>query len=140
MWSKIGLSANGEVTPYPSDEAKARVGLPSLPGCEFLSLDDRKYLKTITALARVLAPNSTSPLARSFGPFLATLPSLASYRAFYPRYRRADMGRTADGVNLADADIASLAQRWNRAMGGPGERTKAGYWKGVSVDDVGAGA
>ena len=33
MWSKIGLSANGEVTPYPSDEAKARVGLPSLPGC-----------------------------------------------------------------------------------------------------------
>lgn len=74
--------------------------LPSLPGCEFLSLDDRKYLKTIVALARVLAPNSTSPLARSFGPYLATLPTLASYRAFYPRYMRAPLRADFGGLPL----------------------------------------
>ena len=33
FWTRIGLGANGEVTPYPSAEAMRRQGVPNLPGC-----------------------------------------------------------------------------------------------------------
>ena len=34
---------------------------------------------------------------------------MREFRAYYPRYRNADMGRTTDGVSLNDDRIAALA-------------------------------
>jgi len=51
------------------------------------------------------------------------------FRLFYPRYRRRDMGRSKDGVNLSDDKIGDLVSNWNREVGRPGERTPSGYWK-----------
>jgi len=56
------------------------------------------------------------------------------FRTFYPRYRRRDMGRSKDGVNLSDDKIGDLVGSWNREVGRPGERTPTGYWKGISVN------
>jgi len=56
------------------------------------------------------------------------------FRLFYPRYRRRDMGRSKDGVNLSDDKIGDLVSSWNREVGGPGQRTPSGYWKGISVN------
>mmetsp|Transcript_22632 Transcript_22632/g.37390 ORF Transcript_22632/g.37390 Transcript_22632/m.37390 type:complete len:295 (+) Transcript_22632:67-951(+) len=56
-----------------------------------------------------------------------------AFRAFYPRYRRADMSRTADGVSLPDDQIGDMLRSWNNKMGRPGVRTSTGYWKGISV-------
>jgi len=56
------------------------------------------------------------------------------FRLFYPRYRRRDMGRSKDGVNLSDDKIGDLVSSWNREVGQPGQRTSTGYWKGISVN------
>ena len=58
---------------------------------------------------------------------------VASFRGFYPRYRRRDMSTTTDGVSRSDIEIASLARMWNKQMGYPAERTPNGFWKGLSV-------
>ena len=58
---------------------------------------------------------------------------VAAFRAFYPRYRNRDMGRYADGVSVADDDIADRLREWNAQMGRPGVRTSTGFWKGISV-------
>ena len=59
---------------------------------------------------------------------------IREFRTFYPRYRRRDMGSTADGFSLSDDKIGDLAEDWNRAVGRPGERTRSGYWKGIKVN------
>jgi len=33
MWTNIGLAADGSVKPFPTEEARARQGVPGLPGC-----------------------------------------------------------------------------------------------------------
>jgi hypothetical protein len=58
---------------------------------------------------------------------------VSAFRQFYPRYRRRDMGRTDDGISVADKDIGALVRSWNARMGRPGERSTSGYWKGISV-------
>lgn len=56
-----------------------------------------------------------------------------TYRTFYSKYRFADMSRASDGVSLADGTIKDLAREWNAAAGRPGDRSSAGYWKGLAV-------
>ena len=38
---------------------------------------------------------------------------MREFRAYYPRYRQRDMGRTVDGLSLPDDDIADLVRSWN---------------------------
>lgn len=56
-----------------------------------------------------------------------------AFRAFYPRYRYADMDRYTDGQSVPDSNIAQCVRRWNVSMGRPGERTSSGYYKGISL-------
>ena len=58
---------------------------------------------------------------------------VAAFRRFYPRYRYADMARSADGVSVADDDIADRLREWNARMGRPAQRTSSGFWKGIRV-------
>lgn len=63
-----------------------------------------------------------------------------AFRSYYPRYRKRDMTRSADGVSLADDTIADLARAWNVRMGRPAERTSSGFYKGVSLKEIRAAA
>ena len=56
-----------------------------------------------------------------------------AFRQYYPRYRKRDMGRSADGISIDDGQIGDVIGTWNSRMGRPGERTKTGYWKGISL-------
>ena len=58
---------------------------------------------------------------------------IRAFRAFFPRYRFADMGASADGINLTDARVGELVKSWNVARGRPATRTSAGFWKGLSL-------
>ena len=63
---------------------------------------------------------------------------VSAFREYFPRYRRSDMSRTTDGVSVPDDQIGDLVRMWNRSMGGPGERTPRGFWKGISLAAVDA--
>ena len=58
---------------------------------------------------------------------------VAAFREYYPRYRKRDMRRSADGISIGDGQIGEVIGTWNSRMGRPGERTKTGYWKGISL-------
>lgn len=58
---------------------------------------------------------------------------VAAFRKRHPRYRKRDMSRTVDGVSVDDDQIGDLVGKWNMRMGRPGDRTKTGYWKGISL-------
>ena len=65
---------------------------------------------------------------------------IAAFRKYYPRYRYADMEQTADGTSVTDRRLASCIRKWNISMGAPAERTSAGYWKGIELQELEAAA
>jgi len=90
--------------------------------------EERDLLRRLTDEFFVFANERIEPSGRCHETDI-----VREFRAFYPRYRRCDMGQTTDGVSLPDDEIGDLVRKWNSQVGRPGTRTSTGYWKGISV-------